>query len=373
MAKARFAKGLRRGSTKSETYSTLATEKEGRVQIIKDRVVDITNPQTDGQMLVRVAFATAGIAAKEMQDIVGISTEGVTNPTYGKRRFISRNAKLLRRLAQGTGILSAYSPKNNTQLIPNSYIMSEGSLSLPVWAQVKTNDATSGASFVGNDFANLDAPSSLPYGTYTAEQLWQTIFGLNAGDQITFPQIITTGEVFMGIGSISAEGEESWEDLVRRTFFAAPRIVLKGIMPSTAITVGASTTWSAIATALKSGVDDAKSYGPVVDSFTEGFALGTAADETFPITASISWNDLSVSNDDLLLGICTIISRKQSSGWKYTTSQMVCIFDEDITTAQYFGYTLYNAIASYKAISRRGDRNFLQTATPNQVVPEDFT
>lgn len=375
MAIARHAKGLRRGSTKSETYSTLKTRKMGRVQVIKDRVTDVANPQTSEQMKVRLAFATAGIAAKEMIDIIGISTEGLTNPTYGRQMFISRNAKLLRQIFdnEGSDMLAAWSPKGNSQLIPNSYIMSAGSLSLPAWAQAKTN-ATGGASFMSDEFATLASPNSLPYGDYTPAQLWNTIFGLNPGDQVTFPQIITTGDIFMSKGYNTPEGESVVEDLVRKTFFAAPRIVLLGSMPSTTLTVGSSTTWAAIADALKTGVDMVKSFEPVVDTFCEGFQLGTAASDTFPVAASIAWDNLSVSNDDLLLGICAIISRKETSGWKYTTSQLVCIHGviNSENDAAYFGYTFLNALQSYQASTKSADRNFLQTATQNQIVPQDF-
>lgn len=375
MAIARHAKGLRRGSTKSETYSTLKTRKMGRVQIIKDRVTDVDNPQTSEQMKVRLAFATAGIAAKEMIDIIGISTEGITNPTYGRQMFISRNSKLLRQIFdnEGSDMLAAWSPKGNTQLIPNSYIMSKGSLSLPAWAQVKTDDPD-GASFKSDGWNNLDSPNSLPFGNYTPALLWKTIFGLNQGDQVTFPQIITTGDIFMSKGYVTSEGVDVIEDLVRKTFFAAPRIVLLSTMPSTTLAVGSSTTWAEIAAALKTGVDMAKSYEPVVDTFCEGFQLGAAESETFPVTASISWVDLGVSNDDTLLGICTIISRKETSGWKYTTSQMVCVHTEigDGHNDLYFGYTFLNALQSYQASTKSADRNFLQTATQNQIVPQDF-
>lgn len=375
MAKARFAKGLRRGSTKSETYSTLTTRKEGKIQIIKDRVVDVANPQTTEQMKVRLAFATSGIAAKEMIDIIGISTEGITNPNYGRQMFISRNAKLLRQILnnEDADMLAAWSPKGNTQLIANSYIMSEGSLSLPAWAQAKTT-AEDGASFKSEEFATLANPNSLPSGEYTAAQLWKTIFGLNPGDQVTFPQVITTGDIFMSKGYVTTEGENIVEDLVRRTFFAAPRIVLLSTMPSTTLTVGSSTSWDAIADALITGVDMAKSYEPVVNSFCYGFQLNSIASSPYPVVASIAWENLSVSNDDLLLGICAIISRKGTSGWKYTTSQMVCIHGEinTDTDAAYFGYTFLNALQSYQTTQKSADRNFLQTATQNQIVPQDF-
>lgn len=371
MAKARFAKGLRTGSTKSETYSTLMTEKEGRVQIIKDRVVNISNPQSVDQMITRISLATASLAAKGMSELISISTEGVTNLAFAKRRFVSRNAKLLARLANSADTLAAWSPKNNTQIIPNSYIVSEGSLELPAWAQVKTA-AEDGASFGDDAFGVLVSPGSLPFGTYTVEKLWKAIFGLNAGDQVTFPQINSSGNIFMAKGSVDSEGVDHIEDLVRYTQFAAPRIVLLSAMPSTELVVDGDTTWADIKAHLLLGIDSSKSYTDLVNGFLSVYTIGAPLNDGFIVNTDGTYSDFSIfrSGADLALGI--IISRKGSNGWKYTTTQMVCVYDSSVNSSQYFGYTLDNAIDSYKKVATRSDRNFLQTATINQVLPEDF-
>lgn len=54
MAKSQSFFSLRRGSTKSMTFQVLAGQ-----QITKDRVTEVSNPRTNGQMLQRARFATA--------------------------------------------------------------------------------------------------------------------------------------------------------------------------------------------------------------------------------------------------------------------------------------------------------------------------
>lgn len=104
MAKSRGFFSLRRGSTKSLTFSIL----NGK-QITKDRVSEVRNPQTSRQMLQRVCFATVTQAAEKMLPIIGISQEGVTSEVESRRRWISQNVKLLRGIADrmSKGVLAA--------------------------------------------------------------------------------------------------------------------------------------------------------------------------------------------------------------------------------------------------------------------------
>lgn len=380
MAKARFSKGLRRGSTKSETYSTLTTAKEGKVQIIKDRVVDIANPQTDAQMQQRVAFVTASQAAAIMKDIVDISREGIAMGTFARQQFVSDNAALLRQLGTKRGNYAAFSPKGNKMLIPNSYIMSRGSLVLPSWAVpvVRSNGQDVG-SFEGGAYKDAFYANPLPYGDYTVEDLWKVAFGVRPGDQITFPQIVTTQYISMSISNEDAQGNVTYDDVVKDAKFAAPRIVLLDTMPSTTLTVNANTTVRDFQNALYSGINIAKSNKTLVDNFIEnwGFDTGTEDDER-PVVCSENFNNMCGVIEGTMLAVCCIISHKASNGWQYTTSQMVCVFEPMSATdpaegsPKYFGYTMWDAMQSYKTTKKVADRTFLQTATKNNVVPEDF-
>lgn len=379
MAKARFSKGLRRGSTKSETYSTLTTAKDGKVQIIKDRVTDIANPQTDAQMQQRVAFVTASQAAAIMKDIVDISREGIAMGTFARQQFVSDNAALLRQLGTKRGNYAAFSPKGNKMLIPNSYIMSRGSLVLPAWAKpVVRNDGKDVGSFEGASYKSEFNANPLPYGDYTVAQLWQTVFDVRPGDQITFPQIRTNQYISMAKATEDNQGNITYEDVVKATWFAAPRIVLLDEMPSTTLTVNASTTVNAFQTALQSGVNLAKSNEELVSNFIANWGLQAGEDNQRPVVMGDGYDAMCAVGDGTTLAVCCIISHKASNGWQYTTSQMVCVFEPMSATEptegspKYFGYTMWHAMQSYKTTKKVADRTFLQTATKNNVVPEDF-
>ena len=379
MAKARFSKGLRRGSTKSETYSTLTTAKDGKVQIIKDRVTDIANPQTDAQMQQRVAFVTASQAAAIMKDIVDISREGIAMGTFARQQFVSDNAALLRQLGTKRGNYAAFSPKGNKMLIPNSYIMSRGSLVLPAWAKpVVRNDGQDVGSFEGPAFKSDFHANPLPYGNYTVAQLWQTVFGVRPGDQITFPQIRTNQYISMAKATEDNQGNITYDDVVKATWFAAPRIVLLDEMPSTTLTVDANTTTSAFQTALESGVNLAKSNEELVSNFISNWAMLAGADDQRQVSMADSYDVMCAVGEGTTLAVCCILSHKASNGWQYTTSQMVCVFEPMSATdpaedsPAYFGYTMWDAMQSYKTTKKVADRTFLQTATNNNVVPQDF-
>lgn len=379
MAKARFSKGLRRGSTKSETYSTLTTAKDGKVQIIKDRVTDIANPQSTAQMQQRVAFVTASQAAAAMKVIIEISREGIAQGAFARQQFISDNAALLRQLGTKRGNYAAFSPKGNKMLIPNSYVMSQGSLVLPDWAKpvVRSNGQDVG-SFEGAAYKSDFNANPLPYGTYTVAQLWQAVFGVRPGDQITFPQIRTNQYISMAKATEDNQGNITYDDVVKATWFAAPRIVLLDEMPSTTLTVNANTTVSAFQAALRSGVNLAKSNEELLDNFINNWVLTAGEDDQRPVRMGDGYDAMCAVGDGTTLAVCCIISHKTSNGWQYTTSQMVCVFEPINATdpaegsPAYFGYTMWDAMQTYKATKKVADRTFLQTATNNNVVPESF-
>lgn len=113
--------GLRRGSTKSHTYSVL----NGK-QVTKDRVTEVKNPRSENQMANRCIFATASAAYAAMRQIVDHSFEGVTYGQQTMSRFIQLNANLLRSLAPGEYGKVAFNPYRDRGLYPNEYIISKG-------------------------------------------------------------------------------------------------------------------------------------------------------------------------------------------------------------------------------------------------------
>lgn len=394
MAKARFSKGLRRGSTKTETYSTLSTRKEGRIQIIKDRVTDIANPQTDLQMLNRVCFVTASQAAAKMYDIISISQEGESKPEYARQLFISQNTELLKKAAyKRVGLnrhyRAAYAPKGNQQLIPNSYQVSKGSLTVPEYLVPKTGEDAWGSSFqygTFDTFGGIDSEGNytnqianpLVIGTsYTASQLWQLLFGLLPGDQMTFPQIYGGG---IAQALYAGESEDSAiEDKTLVTQFCAPRLVLKKEMPSTTITISASTTDAQIQAIMLAGVDAESSYTGLLESFVGAIAIDDTEDTNVFMRVARSYADaFGVNGASNLRALGVILSRYDSERqkWQYSTSNLVCVWDfiAQNRGADYFGFTVDNAIATYRAaVSQNENGNFLQRGGNPDIVPASFS
>ena len=92
MAKSDSFFGLRRGSTKTLTFSVL----KGK-QITKDRVEGGRNPRTPEQMVQRMCMATASAAYAQMKQIVDHSFEGITYGQTTMSEFIRVNADALRK------------------------------------------------------------------------------------------------------------------------------------------------------------------------------------------------------------------------------------------------------------------------------------
>ena len=381
MAKARFCKGLRRGSTKTETYSTLATRKDGRIQIIKDRVTDIANPQTISQMQQRVIFATVTSAAKHMYPLISISQEGETKPEYARQMFISQNIELLKRtIGKRVGLenhyLSAFAPKGNTQLIPNSYQVSKGSLTVPAYLIPKTTEA--GSTFQYSSFGKICNPDgtqqmgALTIGqTYNAEDIWRILFGLLPGDQLTFPQIA---------GDEIAQSMLQGSTVVDKTLvttFAAPRLVLLSEMPATTITITANTTASEVVDILRGGVNDESSFTALVGNILDSLAIDEAVENEVFFTLDNVYNDTYGVLDGTIRALGVILSRKDSNGkWQYSTSNLCCAWDfiSQNSGADYFGFTLDNAIATYLTSAQTdANGNFLQRGGNADIVPESFS
>lgn len=90
MAKSAGFFGLRRGSTKSLTFSVLRGE-----QITKDRVADVANPQTLNQGVQRSIFAAAAKFYSKLQFILDHSWEGFAYETPSQSEFMRKALKTL--------------------------------------------------------------------------------------------------------------------------------------------------------------------------------------------------------------------------------------------------------------------------------------
>lgn len=276
---------------------------------------------------------------------------------------------------KGGAVEAAFAPKGNTQLIPNSYQMSRGSLSLAS-ALVPKTQAANGASFGDDLFDTVGATATLVVGqTYTALQLWKMLLGVDPGDQLTFPQIYGEGEAqtLTGAGGTLL-------DVTRFTDFVAPRLVFKSaVSDDEGITISAETTAQQVRQEMVKAIDaDNSWYDPenIVDNI--GWNPEAAADN---LTIGENYDTVfAINNDDPLRAIGCIRSHKNvSTGkWEYSTSNLVCVWADENrgggATSPYFGFTLINAAETYKAnVVTDADGNFLQRGTDSNIVPESFT
>lgn len=131
MAKSKSFFGLRRGSTKSHTYSVLNGQ-----QITKDRVQSVANPKTQKQQFQRAIMATVMAAYSEMKAIEDHAFEGKKKGSENQREFMSRNLVAMRNAflqyqednpLPANQKFFAVGPKTPT-VLPCEWILSHGTL-----------------------------------------------------------------------------------------------------------------------------------------------------------------------------------------------------------------------------------------------------
>ena len=131
MARSKSFFGLRRGSTKSHTFSILNGQ-----QITKDRVQTVANPKTQKQQFQRAIMATVMAAYSEMKAIEDHSFQGKKKGSENQREFMSRNLVAMRNAflqyqSEGTEANEqkfwAVGPKTPT-VLPCEWIISHGTL-----------------------------------------------------------------------------------------------------------------------------------------------------------------------------------------------------------------------------------------------------
>ena len=164
------------------------------------------NPQTAGQMAQRIIFATVTQAAKFMAPIIGHSFEGVSYGAKSKQMFISKNIALLRQLAaqdfreqpQAANANVFVTTRKISALIPNKYIISDGSLSEARRKVIKVSGTTSNAALqlsLGGGSFSLVAGSTSAFLGITLGDLVAALFGLQSLDeQLTLVGIAKTGD-----------------------------------------------------------------------------------------------------------------------------------------------------------------------------------
>lgn len=171
MAKSKSFFGLRRGSTKSLTFSVLNGQ-----QVTKDRVYGGKNPRSMAQMVQRMCMATSSAGYQAMKQIVDHSFEGVSYGANTMAKFLSVNTKALKDAYAGGSDKFAFNPYGDRGLKLGEYIMSQGSASAILATGLTPQHAAHG---VGMKIAVSGT------GGTTATNLFATL-GIGVGDLCTF-------------------------------------------------------------------------------------------------------------------------------------------------------------------------------------------
>ena len=118
MAQSKSFFGLRRGSTKTLTFSVY-----NGMQVTKDRVTSIKNPRSFAQKNQRAIMATAIHGYSALKQICDHSFEGISYGQKSMNYFVRENARMIRNAGAGVN-LSFF--KGNS--VSNAYIISKGTL-----------------------------------------------------------------------------------------------------------------------------------------------------------------------------------------------------------------------------------------------------
>ena len=168
MAQSKSFFGLRRGSTKTLTFSVY----NGK-QVTKDRVTDVKNPRSSAQMKQRAIMATALRGYSALKEICDHSFEGITYGQKSMNYFVTENARMIRSAAPNVN-LSSYKGIS----VPNAYIISKGSLTGPT--------IESGAQDTNQVFTITISHSA----SYTYGSLMGKLGATLIGDMVTFVHLV---------------------------------------------------------------------------------------------------------------------------------------------------------------------------------------
>ena len=185
MAKSKGFFGLRKGSTKSLTYSVL----DG-MQITKDRVYDVKNPRTESQMRQRMLMTTVGAAYKMLKSIADHSFEGYSSGMQCMRQFNSRNLNRFKQAAAAKGSV-AFNEYKDGDINPLPFILASGSLP--------------GFTFKFDAESNLEIVGEKEGADFTTAEGIYAALGVQRNDLITFCTVIGEGGSNNGVYTYRAE------------------------------------------------------------------------------------------------------------------------------------------------------------------------
>lgn len=178
MAQSRGFFGLRKGSTKNFTFSSL----DGK-QITKERVSEVKNPRTEGQMRQRMLMTTVGAAYRYLKPIADHSFEGKTVGQKCMSEFNRLNLNKFKEASRNDASVVALNSYKDSLINPVAFILSKGSLPELPYAVNAQNQIY------------ISAPAT---DVATAEKIYEAL-GIKYGDMITFVTVKGESSLISGI------------------------------------------------------------------------------------------------------------------------------------------------------------------------------
>lgn len=153
----------------SGKVGNIVLQKNNGQTIIRELVETVKNPRSDAQQTQRMKNATVMAAYSTLKPICDHSFEGVSNGAKCMQYFLKKNFSVLNGVEK-----PAYNLRLNKSLMPNPFLISEGSIR-PFVANSKSND---------NKFVMTFPGSPDDIATMTVQQ-FHDLMGIEVGDQIT--------------------------------------------------------------------------------------------------------------------------------------------------------------------------------------------
>lgn len=181
--------GFIKKSIGSVTYSTMKDKNGKRVQILRAKPTDVTNPNTIAQIIQRMKVKPAARFYKAFEEVLNNAFEGIAYGAGSRKEFMH--------LAMSqTG---PYIPKNATRFIPAKYPVSRGSVASPSEMQWVQNGDMSSAAFSKTGFTFfIDSVGSWEVESSDPATIAAQAYGKDV--QLTFLTVVQTADGSFTVG-----------------------------------------------------------------------------------------------------------------------------------------------------------------------------
>lgn len=362
-------------------------------ETIAREAVKPVNPQTNLMMTQRVIFATVANARKAFEQLISQSFEGMS-AKQAKRLFTSLNVKMLRRdYANAVNAdkpfldwTFAFTAKGVSNIIPNPYVVSRGSLPKTTYGIKSTMYENTGEMYAGVRIDSILQGDEFTIGTESEGQrpvtmkvktIMKTLYGIeNAKQQLNvvtiWPNIYSEGPLY-----ITGEGDEG--DYISDNLYKCMRLVPNAEMDfSSDLIIGYLDTENNLHCSLNGSEaqfetffnkdkSDFYVFGNIAQ-WTANKVIGSFEDGLIRI--AVTPFEFTVDGGTCAAAIGIFTSEKTSKGMK---CQSCTMSTHNMSAGGMNGLTMDNAIASFKGqgVAIESESPFLEQGTDATSLPTD--